>query len=285
MVSAPDSLHTNVLHLKHQFTPDRINYGVCSDTLAIIWGRTHAASIDLFVSRMAQLGKWSQLQYVTSADTSILEEWGAIPSDVALDFDCRQSLLTPTTQSSQYELFQSPVQSPWRCSSLYDDWVTVVDRSSRRAMVTDIELGREVEFFTWNDRSWIGDAKGMTGFDPKNYSQDTDRDGLGDVLEGILGTRADLIDSDGDSLVDALDAQPSSVKRELNSNELKWKIAMEKALQQIPKVGACVEWIAVDAPGIAPFELTIPAGVRLAWNPTHWNGPSLHPFTGAIFTP
>jgi|GEM_PF-5793520 len=285
MVSPQDSTRRDIVELHHNFTPDRANYGVCGDTLALLWGRTHDAQIDLFVSRSTKPGTWSLTQYVTTADTAVLEEWGAIPAELPLDFDCRQALLTPTTQSTTYELFQSPVQSPWRCSSLYDDWVTVVDRSTRKAMVTDIPLAREVEFFTWKNHAWIGDTKAMIGFDPQNYGKDTDGDGLSDILEGILGTRADLVDSDGDGILDALDMQPSAAVRELNPNELKWKLAMEEALRQNAITNGCVTWIAVEAPGIQPFEMTIPAGIRLAWNPPHWRGARLRPFSGAIFTP
>jgi len=274
----PQTMQSNAvdsLSVKHVFAPNRINYGVCGDTLYALWGKAHDDKLDLFLSWAAKPVVWNGVRYVGTFDTTVMQEWGAIPAEIPVDFDCRQSLLTQTSQSKDFEIFQSPVQSPYRCASLYSQYVTVVDRKTRKAMVTDIPLGRDVEFFAWKGKLWIADTTGLTGFTTERYATDSDGDGLTDALENILGTRADQVDTDHDGIPDALDAQPLAAPRTLTQDELAYKAHLEKQLHASPIDGACTQFVNVIAPSFTPFEINVPANVHLVWNAPLWRGISV----------
>jgi len=259
----------------HAFAPDRVNYAVCGDSLWLLWGKQQGESLNLFLGEALKPLQWQNVQFVLHSDTTSMQEWGAIPSELPVDFDCRQQLLTSTTQGKAYEIFQSPVQSPFRCSSLYDQWVTVVNRSNRKALVTDIPLGRDVEFLQWAGKLWVADAQGMTGFDLEHFQKDQDGDGLSDILEGLLGTLPNQVDSDKDGIDDILDPQPMAGPRDLNAEEIGLRIKLEQALLALPQEGACTQFVNVEAPMVHPFEAKLPQGMRLVWNAPHWRGTSI----------
>lgn len=259
----------------HQFAPDYMNYGVCHDTLAAIWGKASGNKLNLWVSWAREPLRWEGNLYAGSADSATLREWGSIPAEAPFDFDCRQSLLTPTTQSKSYEIYQSPVQAPFRCATLYEKWLTIVDRKSHKAYLTAMPMRPDLEILEWRGKWWVGSKDGLSEVDPMALSSDLDQDGLTDLLEHLLGTLPDDPDSDQDGTPDALDAQPQASAREWSAADSTIASQLSEKLGHFAENGSCVRYINVVAPDLDPLEIATPPGLRLVWNVEGWTADSL----------
>jgi hypothetical protein len=259
----------------HQFSPDYINYGVCHDTLAAVWGKESGQKLDLWVSWSTKPLLWEGHLYAGSVDTSVLSEWGSIPAKAPFDFDCRQGLLTNTTQSKNFEIYKSPVNAPFRCSSLYDRWLTIVDRKTRRAYPTGISTMTESEIFEWKGKLWLGNHEGVYLVDPMALAMDTDNDGLTDLMEHLIGTSLDQKDSDEDGVPDAIDEQPLAAKRTWTAADSLFAKKLQEAVYKMSSANACVNFINVVAPDQEPLEIPLYTGTRLLWNVDQWAGDSV----------